>query len=252
MHPADTPPIRTAPLALWRIAEAFLQMLCALFGGPDKIAEKHTLTAKDHGLIASWLRCGEAMLRRLLLIEAAAYPRPNTRPLLHVKRKRTRKLCSFWPEKPEEWRVHFDCLNAPRRRPIRAARAPAPSQPSEPVFVFREGRKPPPKALPRPRRARVRSARTPTKRLLRQDRLWVQHEPKIRFRDAWPLALRFEAMIRVLNDPTAYARRLARRLHATPHRVREILRAPADARHRVDRFEAMGEQGRAVWRSGSG
>jgi hypothetical protein len=42
-------------------------------------------------------------------------------------------------------------------------------------------------------------------------------------RSAWPLAERYEALIRVFNDPTKYAQRLARRLHATPHRVVEVL-----------------------------
>jgi hypothetical protein len=32
--------------------------------------------------MASWLRCAEAMLRRLILIEASAIAKPNTRPLL--------------------------------------------------------------------------------------------------------------------------------------------------------------------------
>ncbi len=34
--------------------------------------------------------------------------------------------------------------------------------------------------------------------------------------DAWPLAHRSEALLRVFNDPIPYARRLARRLAARP------------------------------------
>jgi hypothetical protein len=60
---------------------------------------------------------------------------------------------------------------------------------------------------------------------------------------------RYEALLRVFNDPTAYARRLARRLHATPHRLREMLRAPPEATHRVDRFDELGERARSVWRA---
>jgi hypothetical protein len=52
-------------LALWRVAEAFLSTLHMLFGAPEEVAAKHTLTAKAHALMASWLRCAEAMLRRL-------------------------------------------------------------------------------------------------------------------------------------------------------------------------------------------
>jgi len=44
-----------------------------------------------------------------------------------------------------------------------------------------------------------------------------------------PVPPQGEALIRVFNDPTAYARRLSARLHATPHRLREILRAPPEA-----------------------
>jgi hypothetical protein len=62
----------------------------ALFGAPEAVAAIHTLTGKAHAHMASWLRVGEAMLRRLLVIEAAAYPKPNTRPLLHAPRKRVR------------------------------------------------------------------------------------------------------------------------------------------------------------------
>ncbi|MBC7770848.1 MAG: hypothetical protein H7124_18875, partial [Phycisphaerales bacterium] len=65
--------IRHAPLDLWRIAEAFLHRLHDLFGAPQDIAAQHTLTRAAHKLMASWLSVGEALLRRLLLIEAAAY-----------------------------------------------------------------------------------------------------------------------------------------------------------------------------------
>lgn len=111
MSPADTAPtrpvghsreaatFRTAPIALWRIAQAFLHTLHALFGAPERVAFLHALTARNHALMSSWLRAGEALMRRLLLIEAAAYPKPNTRPLLaRAPRKRAPKLMHFYPE----------------------------------------------------------------------------------------------------------------------------------------------------------
>jgi hypothetical protein len=67
-------------------------------------------------------------------------------------------------------------------------------------------------------------------------------------RSAWPLALRYQALIRVFNDPTLYARRLARRLHATPHRLPGTLRAPPQAASRVDRFEALTGAAEIAWR----
>ncbi|MBX9745338.1 MAG: hypothetical protein K2X34_00455 [Hyphomonadaceae bacterium] len=49
------------------------------------------------------------------------------------------------------------------------------------------------------------------------------------FHSAWPLAERYEALIRVFNDPAPFARRLAARLHATPHRARELTSHPDGA-----------------------
>src|SRR5574338_1083868 len=108
--PDPDTPVRTAPMALWRVAEAFMRILFALFGAPEDVAERHTLRAEPYRLLLSWLRCGEAMMRRLLLIEAAAYPKPNTRPLLHPQHKRVRKLMGFDAEHPEKWRVSFRCF----------------------------------------------------------------------------------------------------------------------------------------------
>jgi hypothetical protein len=198
-------PTRTAPLALWRVAQALLSVIYSLFGGPQDIAARHTFTLKEHALIASWLRCAEAMLRRLLLIEAAAYPKPNTRPLLAPGRKRARRPRAFHADKPDEWRVGFRCFAGDTR-----ARRP----------VCQEERS-------------SASARV---------------SPAKRFRSARPLAERFEALYRAFNDPAPYARRLARRLHATPHRLTEALRAPPEAVHRVDLFEHAGSQAKAAWR----
>lgn len=230
MSPADTAPIRpvghsreaatvrTAPLALWRVAQAFIQALHALFGAPERVASLHTITAQKHGVLASWLRAGEAMMRRLLLIEASAYPKPNTRPLLHERHTRVRKLMTFSPDAPEQWRVSFRIMDRRRPRrptPVHAGKAPAVHK----------------------------------RRLSREERWCAEYRPRPKFRSAWPLAERYEALLRVFNDPTAYARRLARRLHATPHRLREMLRAPPEAAHRVDRFGELGERARSVWRA---
>jgi hypothetical protein len=183
------------------VARAFLNTLHALFGGPERIAFQHTLTKEPYQLLLSWLRCGEAMMRRLLLIEAAAHPAPNTRPLLHPKRIRVRKLVGFDADKPETWRVNFRCF-APTDRRLLAG-----------------------------------------KKRCRQD----AGGPR-RFHSAWPLAERCEALIRVFNDPAPFARRLAKRLHAVPHRLAEILRAPPEAEHRIERFEALTHAAAARWR----
>lgn len=238
----DTPP-KTAPLALWHVAEAFMHMLHALFGDPSQVAFKHTLTLKAHRLMASWLRCGEAMMRRLLLIEAAAYAKPNIRPLLRAPRKRTPKLMHFFVETPEKWRVSFRCFVSPTlRKAQRAAKGGATDTASVSLslskayaprpFIFREDRPP-----PRPHRP---SANRPNRKryqpILRQDREWRLHQEQAIFRSAWPLAERYEALLRVYANHSAYARRLSRRLHATPHRARELFHAPPEARERIESY----------------
>ncbi len=205
-HP-DTPPT-TAPLALWRVAEAFMHILHALFGSPTEIAERHTFLHKEHRLIASWVRAGEAMMRRLLIIEAAAYAKPNERPLLCAPRKsvRRKKLC--YSDKPEGWRVSFRC-NAERM----------------------------------PRAPRLKSQPTPQRnRTTRADRYNPENWKPVTFHDAWPLALRVEALLRVFNNPLPYARRLARRLYAKPHLIDALLRAPQGIDYQVDRFSEFADE----------
>jgi hypothetical protein len=177
-------PVRNAPIALWRIAQAFITTLFNVFGAPEEIAAQDTLTPKSHRLLCDWLRVGEALLRRLLLIEAAHCAKPNVRPPLRPQRARIRKVVAFDAEHPEEWRVSFRCV-LDRRRPRR------------------------------------RNAGAPRKAAKR-------------FHSAWPLAERAEALLRAYNDPGPYARRLARRLHAAPHRARALIACPANAPTLID------------------
>jgi hypothetical protein len=58
------------------------------------------------------------------------------------------------------------------------------------------------------------------------------HRAPLKFYSAWPLAERFEALLRVHNNPAPYAKRLARRLNAEC--VSAILKAPAELEHRID------------------
>ncbi|MGD9980608.1 MAG: hypothetical protein AB7H66_02525 [Hyphomonadaceae bacterium] len=187
-------PITFAPPALWAMARTFLVTFFALFGSPQQLAEKHTLTGKAYKLTLDWLRAGEALLRRLLLIEAAHYDKPNLRPLLHERRARVRRAITFYPDQPEAWRVSFRMFVTSRRAP----RPPLAKRPEKP-------------------------------RLSREERWCSEHWPRPTFHSAWSLAERVEAMLRVFNNPEPYAKRLARRLHATPHRARALLRHPANA-----------------------
>jgi hypothetical protein len=208
-----------------------MHTLYNLFGAPEDVAFDHTYTRKPYLLLLSWLRCAEAMLRRLLLIEASAYPKPNTRPLLRPKRQRVRKLRHFTHDKPEEWRVSFRCFQALRfSSPVNGgsvigkandegganAQSPAAFALHRPLNQASPDRSP---------------ARGGARRLF----------------SAWPLAERYEALLRVYNNPEPYARRLAARLHAVPHRIKEIFRAPPEAEHRIDCYEALTHSAEAAW-----
>lgn len=213
-------PHRHAPRALWRIAAGFLNTLYTLFGAPEDVAARHTLRRDAHKFLTSWLRVGEAVLRRLLLIEAAAYSKPNVRPLLKAKRTRVRKPYAFFPESPETWRVSFRCFHA---SPVHGGGGRAATGRIDCLLNYRAARA---DCSPETWGARPMS-----------------------FRSAWPLAERYEALIRVFNDPTYAARRLARRLHATPHRVGEVLIYPEDRIEKIERkrFAKLDRRARRSW-----
>ena len=172
-----------------------MRILHALFGNPEDLARRETLTRAAFALTASWLRCGEAMLRRLLVIEAAALPAPHLpeRIFRHrsERRERARRARLFSPDAPQDWRVSFRCF------PVRGARGDGPK----------------------------REAKAAARDML----------------SAWPLAERYEALLRAFNAPAPYAQRIARALHRAPRRLARALAAPPEARLRIDRFDAMGE-----------
>lgn len=58
------------PLSLWRSLRAYIEHACALFGLPGAIAKRIWLTRAEHALIAGFLRPLEALLRRLLYVDA--------------------------------------------------------------------------------------------------------------------------------------------------------------------------------------
>jgi len=207
---------RTAPLAFWAIAQSFLNTLFGLFGPPEAVAFQHTHTSQQRALLLPWLRAGEALMRRLLLLEASAYPKPNTRPLLTRPRaKRTRRLVGFDDDKPETWRVSFRCLHS-----TLSGRSAAKSRgPFEQVTGTPETRT-------TMDAGSSRSALRPGNvELSRFEGDWFTAKPT-KFYSAWPLAERYEALLRVFNNPASFAKRLAARLHANPHRGVELMRLP--------------------------
>lgn len=218
--PTAPAPITTAPPILWAAARALITTIFALFGEPARIAAQHTHRQSERTLLLKWLRAGEALMRHLLLIEAAAYARPNTRPLLpRASRKRARRLMTFEPDKPEAWRVSFRVL-APST--LRQAQRDAVGGATGSVSVSLS----------------LSKAKRPG-RLSREERWCAEHRPRPQFYSAWPLAERTEALLRAFNNPEPYARRLAARLHATPHRAASLTRHPPNLPHVVDDFEAL-------------
>ncbi|MEZ5995561.1 MAG: hypothetical protein R3C25_07375 [Hyphomonadaceae bacterium] len=211
--PSAPAPVTYAPPLLWAAARALLSTLFTLFGEPAQIAAQHTHGPGERSLLLKWLRAGEALMRHLLLIEAAHYAKPNTRPLLRAPRKRTRRLMSFEADKPEAWRVSFRVL---LDRPAQARNSGA----NRGLSLSKAGGR---------------------KRLSREERWCAERWAKPQFFSAWPLAERAEAMLRAFNNPEPFARRLARRLHATPHRAAALTRHPESLPHMVDDFAALCE-----------
>jgi len=201
--------IRQNRRSLWLIAQSFINVLASIFGRSEEIAARHTILRDEWRLICEWLRAGEALMRMLLMIEAAALPKPNTRmPLLREKRTRVKRMMEFWPDKPDDWRVSFSAILSDRRRSRRRdAGAPRKSDPWDAA----------------------------------------------RFKSAWPLAERAEALLRVFNDPLPYAQRLARRLYAVPHRAAALTSYPSKLPHVIDHFDMLlSEAGAARRRFESG
>lgn len=185
-----TNPARTAPLSLWRIAQTFLNVLYGLFGAPDDVAARGWIARQTHKLLASWLRAGEVLLRHLLLLEAAALTQAPARTQ-RASRPRVRTAHEFCADAPETWRVSFRAVCA-----VIHTHSDRDDDRSEALAV------------------RV------------CHRLAPRHPA---LRDAWPLAERYEALIRVFNNPAPYAARLLRRLNHAPRYVARVLAAPAEA-----------------------
>jgi hypothetical protein len=185
---------RFAPIALWRVASQLLITLFNLLGEPQELARQHSMSAKDHKLASNWLRCVEALFRKLLLIEASHYEKHVTQTKLRQRAKRQRREMAFFPESPEAWRVTFRIMERGRPRPHGAMRKPSPVR-----------------ALPNA----GEDARAP-------------------YHSAWPIAERFEALLRVHDNPAPYAERLARRLYANPERTASIVSEPPELQHRID------------------
>lgn len=230
---------------LWETARWFMRWLLAICGGPSEIAAVNVLARRERRDILHWLRPVEALVRRLLVAEAArlaadlpadrpgqgesdAPPLPRRRTAVHA-----RHAPAPDPEHPEQWAVRFSlsardgARPAARRRASRArVRPPAPGRCDNEFETLRRmlermWKKPPPPpggdSAPPPWAAEAMPA-TP-------------RETANLFR-ALPLARRIEAVRRVLDDRepdvTRLARLLARRRSADIERIRRACRPPPE------------------------
>jgi len=190
---------------LWTQARDIIRTLFRCCGEPQDIAREGNISRKLYDHVLTWIRAGETLLRRMLLIEAhaqASPPRANARPR---GGQRQRKLVTFYPDKPDDWRVHFRCCVSERRLPAGKA--------SE--HASQECRQ---------------DAGAPSAKA-----------PKLPVLSTWPLALRAEALLRICNNPAPYIARLARVIARTFAVVARILKPPhqrkrqsGDPPHQID------------------
>lgn len=177
--------------ALWEAAEYLLRWLVALCGDACAVVARGRLSPKERREIAFWLRPVEALVRRLLVVEAARLAETLPPPRARTARPRKCRTVLQDPENSASWAVRFRALErigSPGAAPA-ACTAPL--------------------ACARSRRAGVK-------------------RDSFAARDPWPLAERIEAVARVLENPAPFARRLARRLTAGAARYARSCRPPPE------------------------
>jgi len=181
------------PIAqLWTAARAMFARLSAALGETAAVAAREKLDAKEVRTIRAWLRPLEAMVRKIVLIEAMALARqpappplkPFTKPAQHKRPRasRARRIAfRLWPRQPRSVGPRIRGLGPP----VRA------------IEINRD-------------RARLAAAR---------------HLNKVRFLrtpEQERLAGRVAALERVIDKPLSAIRRLARKLRTAPKLVLKL------------------------------
>jgi hypothetical protein len=187
-EPTFPPDHRNAPIDLWRRMREFLCECFGLFGEPQELADRHTLLFKDYKLILPWLRAAEALMRRFLLIEAALLPFQSSPARGGSGSRQLVRRSSKSEGGGRETKGDVDAHAQSRASPSDRFATTSPAS---------GGGKDPHAALVR------------------------KLSPK--FRSAIPLALRFEAVLRVYNNPLPFARRLAARLRKRAALAKRVL-----------------------------
>jgi len=187
------------PIAtLWQTARAWFADVLDSFGGPQKI--QHTLDRIARRAIKRQLKALEALVMKLLLIEAAKL-RPlavTTQRASAARRGQGRAAQGADLNRPETWRVCFQ-LHIP----------PEPPEPKNTGPRFRS------LAPPRFIRAVVVDAKALAKTFAHMAAMRAKSTTEAReHANAAKLARRFEALRRVFADPLPRARRLKQKLWA--------------------------------------
>lgn len=231
--------------ALWEAAAYFMRWLIAMCGGPCALVAGGYLSLKERRQILFWLRPVEAVVRRLLVAEAARIAqrlhsaRTQQAQAAAKPMQAARKNAQNWqrraarprfcrvsfpdPENSAGWTVRFSASEPAGRMPRSAPRF-------EPRLRVLDGESdahilaPAALALAAARhRERLRAGEpvlsaAPARRL----------KPSRAAGNPWALAKRIEALIRVLSNPEPYARRLARRLRTNAARLAHACRPPPE------------------------
>jgi hypothetical protein len=173
LHPISDAPPPERTRALWPSVRFFIETIWALFGGPEVIAALRNMAREDYKLLASWLHKAEALVRKLILIEASEAQIEEKKYKPRPASTREPVLRQFFEDEPQLWRVSFRL--------------------SEPKHKSSKGR-----------------------RSLSENR----------FPSAWPLAERFEALLRVFDAPEAYIKRAARLMLRKADDIERLLFVP--------------------------
>jgi hypothetical protein len=112
-----------SPQGLWRALRHYFEWLLNVIGDGAAVAHMHTLTRKQRDDVLTWLRPVEALLRRLIFLDAMALPHEAPRaPSVRVKRARIRRVVENKPDAPEDWHVRFRLVDPPARASLQQRR----------------------------------------------------------------------------------------------------------------------------------
>ncbi|MBC7769061.1 MAG: hypothetical protein H7124_09770 [Phycisphaerales bacterium] len=191
-------PTPSDPIAsFWAAARALYQRMRASLGAPEAIAQRRHIERETLAAMRAWLRPIEALVRKLIFIEAAALAREPQAPRLAPVQRATPcfRKATLEPQK------RVPSLRIWPRDPPMPARIRQLGLPLLVRDIYRE---------------RARDARS---RQLNMVRFMRPSEPL-------RIARRIEALARLLEKPTSAIRRLAKKLRAAPLIALKIALAP--------------------------